>query len=92
MITIILRKSNMKGSYGFNKTIKNLREIEMKSLGTEIEIVMVNNIDTYKEYYPIQYLRDEEEFLEKFNELYENSEKLSLTEYILKKIEKYKNS
>ena len=91
MKTIILRKNDMIGSFGFNGNLKNLTELDVKALGTGIEIVIVNNINDYKEYYPVKYLKNEEEFIEKFNELYSKSEKLTVTEYILKKIEKYKN-
>lgn len=91
MITIILRKADMIGSFGYNGRLKNLEELDEKALGTGIEIVIVNNIENYKEYYPIEYVKKEEGFIEKFNELYSKSEKLTLTEYILKKIEKYKN-
>jgi hypothetical protein len=91
MKTIILRRSDMIGSFGYNGSLKNLEELDEKALGTGIEIGIVNNIKDYKEYYPIEYLENEEEFIEKFNELYSKSEKLTVTEYILKKIEKYKN-
>ena len=90
MKTIILRKNDMIGSFGFNGNLKNLTELDVKALGTGIEIVIVNNIEDYKEYYPVEYLENEEEFIKKFNELYQNSEKLNVTEYILKKIEKHK--
>lgn len=91
MITIILRKADMIGSFGYNGSLKNLEELDEKSLGTDIQIVIVGNIKNYKEYDPIEYLETEEEFIEKFNELYSKSEKLTVTEYILRKIEKYKN-
>lgn len=91
MKTIILRRADMIGSFGYNGRLKNLEELDEKALGTGIEIVIVNNIENYKEYYPVEYLENEEEFIKKFNELYQNSEKLNVTEYILKKIEKYKN-
>lgn len=91
MKTIILRRADMIGSFGYNSSLKNLEELDEKALGTGIEIVIVNNIKDYKEYYPVEYLENEEEFIEKFNELYSKSEKLTVTEYILKKIEKYKN-
>lgn len=90
MRTIILRKADMIGSFGFNGNLKNLTELDVKALGTGIEIVIVNNIEDYKEYYPVEYLENEEEFIKKFNELYQNSEKLNVTECILKKIEKHK--
>lgn len=91
MKTIILRRADMIGSFGYNGRLKNLEELDEKSLGTGIEIVIVNNIEDYKEYYPVEYLENEEEFIKKFNELYYKSEKLTVTEYILKKIKKYKN-
>ncbi|OPX46649.1 DUF6718 family protein [Clostridium thermobutyricum] len=91
METIILRKADRIGSFGYNGRLKNLEELDEKVLGTGIEIVIVNNIEDYKEYYPVEYLETEEEFIEKFNELYSKSEKLTVTEYILRKIEKYKN-
>ena len=90
METIILRKADRIGSFGYNGRLKNLEELDEKVLGTGIEIVIVNNIEDYKEYYPVEYLENEEEFIKKFNELYQNSEKLNVTEYILKKIEKHK--
>ncbi|MDO4589187.1 DUF6718 family protein [Clostridium thermobutyricum] len=89
MKTIILRKTNTIGSFGFNGNLKNLTELDVKALGTGIEIVIVNNIEDYKEYYPVEYLENEKEFIKKFNELYQNSEKLNVTEYILNKIKKY---
>lgn len=89
MKTIILRKNDMVGSFGFNGNLKNLMELDEKSLGTGIEIIIVNNIKDYKEYYPVEYLENEEEFIKKFDELYQNSEKLNVTEYILNKIKKY---
>ena len=81
----------MIGSIGYKVIFKKLEEIDQKALGIGIEIVIVNNIEDYKEYYPVEYLETEEEFIEKFNELYSKSEKLTVTEYILRKIEKYKN-
>ena len=42
----------------------------------------VNNIKNYKEYEPIKYLKTEKEFIDQFNKLFEESEKLEITEYI----------
>lgn len=42
--------------------IKLIMDLSQESLDTDMEIIETNNIEAYKEYYPIELIRDTKEF------------------------------